>query len=253
MNINSWQVVKRRQWVKLPIPNEVIERINTKAKAEQPKFPIANERLDSLNEEESINDSEPKWNYEPDYFQEEEIEDSNGNEPDYFYEEEYELENTNDIQSEDQDVEETTEKTHGYNLRKTPQREAFRNKFEENVFMIYFNVLATYNIKKAVEEYGNEGTQSMLKEMKQLHDKDVFEPMDYNSLNERQKSKILRSLMFVKRINKFEVFLRLMHQVLLFLLKLYSSNRQLMQWKSVITLLSTLKELIFILLWMKKF
>ena len=200
LNINSWQVVKRRQWVKLPIPNEVIERINTKAKAEQPKFPIENERLDSLNEEEeSIDDSETKWNYEPDYFQEEEIEDSNGNEPDYFHEEEYELENNNDIHFENENVEETTKKTHGYNLRKTPQREAFRNKFEENVFMIYFNVLATYNIKKAVEEYGNEGTQSMLKEMKQLHDKDVFEPMDYNSLSERQKSKILRSLMFVKR------------------------------------------------------
>ena len=186
LNLNSWQVVKRRQWIKLPIPNDVIDNINAKAKTQQSKMPISNERLMSLNEDEenevvedTIDEQVPQWNYEPDYFHEEEADDPNGNEPDYFHEEEYQSE-ANEEHTNDEVAQESERKTHGYNLRKTPQREAWNNKFDENIFLMYFNVLATYNIKKAVQEYGDEGTQSMLKEMKQLHDKDVFEPMDYN-------------------------------------------------------------------------
>ena len=207
LSLNSWQVVKRRQWIKLPIPNDVIDKINAKAKTQQSKMPISSEPLVPLDEDEESEVAEEtndeqilQWNYEPDYFhEEEELDGQNGNEPDYFHEEEYQSE-ANEEHSNDQEVAQRPDKkAHGYNLRKTPQREAWNNKFNENIFMMYFNVLATYNIKKAVQEYGDEGTQSMLKEMKQLHDKDVFEPMDYNLLNEKQKSKILRSLMFVKR------------------------------------------------------
>ncbi|MBS1768271.1 MAG: hypothetical protein JSS77_01290 [Acidobacteria bacterium] len=202
LNLNSWQVLKRRGWVKLPIPKEIIEKINKKSLREQAKYGIGKEAfkpndLEFLNddEEEPLEEEEDKdteknpsdeeekeWNYEPNYFQEED-------------------EEVDEDQDEASDPEEEDDENvdHPYNLRKTPQREQYKAKYSNNVFVIYREILSTYNIRKAVEDYGAEGVESMTKEMKQLHDKDVFEPIDYNILDAKQKLRILRSLMFVKR------------------------------------------------------
>ncbi|MBS0645922.1 MAG: hypothetical protein JSR97_04975 [Verrucomicrobia bacterium] len=202
LNLNSWQVVKRRAWIKLPIPNHVIEKINAKSLREQAKYGIGKEAfklddLEFLNDDEeearegyddqpidekaAEREEEQEWNYEPNYFQEEEEASENA------------------VEEEESEEEEAEEVNQPYDLRKTPQREAYKNKFSNNVFVIYREILATYNIKKAINDYGEEGIESMTKEMKQLHDKDVFEPVDYNVLDALQKLRILRSIMLVKR------------------------------------------------------
>jgi hypothetical protein len=35
LNLNTWEVNKRRGWVKLPLPNEIIQKINAKSAREQ--------------------------------------------------------------------------------------------------------------------------------------------------------------------------------------------------------------------------
>ncbi|HNJ38565.1 MAG TPA: reverse transcriptase domain-containing protein [Nitrosomonas sp.] len=214
MNLNTWQVVKRRQWTKLPLPNEIINKINARAEKEELKlgfgdlrFKIGDRDLpdDEIEEEEgeevlpqenelqnygqAVPDNyvqEGPVDYEPHYFEEEE----DTYEPNYFQEEEEEA-----LAVEDNDAE--PEPPDGYNFRDTEQRRKWREKYG---FTLWGEtVLNTYNVKKALSLYGDEAKESMHKEMLQLYQKGVFSPVHYNELPNKQKVKLLRTLMFLKR------------------------------------------------------
>jgi hypothetical protein len=212
LNLNTWEVNKRRGWVKLPLPNDIIQKINAKSAREQQNannfqsndFDFDSDDEDDINDEydlppakasnlnnhaddkeESISKyvqdqaEEPEWDYEPTYFHEE---DDKSN----------------------QEIEHSS--SHGYQLRRTAQRKAREGEDvinEKQVFTLLnwndYNMFATYNTDKAIKDWGEEAKASMLKEMKQMHDKEVFEPVSSESLSSTQKTKVLRSLMHTKR------------------------------------------------------
>lgn len=212
MNLNTWQVVKRRQWVKLPLPNEIINKINARAAKEKERLSINDLRFrigeHDLPDDEAVEPEDPlpqevelqnygeglpgEVDYEPHYFQEEEPADP---EPHYFEEEE-EVEPPPEAEDAEE-VEDDPEPPAGYNLRDTEQRRRWR---EQYGFALWGEtVLNTYNVKKALSMYGDEAEESMRKEMRQLHEKGVFSPVHYNELSNKQKVKLLRTLMFLKR------------------------------------------------------
>jgi hypothetical protein len=80
---------------------------------------------------------------------------------------------------------------HSYNLRSTAKKRLTDTN--------EMPVLTTYNVKHAIKQYGQEAIDSIKKELLQLHEKGVFKPINYQTLSSKQKSHVLRSLMFVKR------------------------------------------------------
>lgn len=217
LNLNTWEVVKRRGWMKLPLPNDIIQKINAKSAREQMKTldgqKVTVGDLDFENDDTEENDEEngeisplpaetldnygnvpvDNDNQEP-AIQVENNEEWDYN-PQYFHDEDNALINDNNMEEGHDE-----ESSHGYNLRDTPQRRADREK-RALALLAYkvCKVFATYNTQKAIRDWGEEAEASMMKEMKQLHDKEVFEPVDYNSLTPKQKLGILRSLMHTKR------------------------------------------------------
>lgn len=92
MNLLTFEVVRRRSWVKMPLPNEVIDKINAKSSHEEVtyqrgglRFQLGETELmnDDDEHEEDVNqfesnidegvkdDEVEEINYEPDYFHEE--------------------------------------------------------------------------------------------------------------------------------------------------------------------------------------
>jgi Reverse transcriptase (RNA-dependent DNA polymerase) len=59
-------------------------------------------------------------------------------------------------------------------------------------------VMTQYNMKKGIKLFGTAGTDAVLKELKQLHDKNTFEPKSADSLSQEEKSAALQCLMFLK-------------------------------------------------------
>ena len=58
-------------------------------------------------------------------------------------------------------------------------------------------MLTNLSIPKAIKLFGAEALASVMKEVRQLHDKRVWTPVSYDSIN--NKAKIIRSLIFLKR------------------------------------------------------
>jgi hypothetical protein len=59
--------------------------------------------------------------------------------------------------------------------------------------------LTNLSVKRGLQLYGDEAHQAIVAEMAQLHNKNVFEGVKYNTLNAKQKRKILKTLMFLKK------------------------------------------------------
>ena len=57
--------------------------------------------------------------------------------------------------------------------------------------------LKTFNLKRGLLKFGEKGKQAATKEMKQLHDREVFIPMDPNTMKPSERKKILESLVFL--------------------------------------------------------
>jgi hypothetical protein len=79
--------------------------------------------------------------------------------------------------------------THRYDLR--PKRSSWRDK--------YAYAFTNISVKKGVNTIGVPAVLAMMKEIKQLHDKRTFRPVKSDFLDVRQRSKIIRSHMFLKR------------------------------------------------------
>jgi hypothetical protein len=79
-----------------------------------------------------------------------------------------------------------------YNLR--PRKHNWQTRYEEAV------ALTNISHRKAINEIGLEVAVSMTTEMMaQMHSKKVFEPVQYTMLDAQQRSKVVRSHLFMKR------------------------------------------------------
>jgi hypothetical protein len=192
LNLETWEVVKRRSWVRLPLPRLYIDKINAKVKRETAlyqngglRFRIGNTELpndDDDDEDErsvaevqnSIVNENQQVDYEPDYFHEEKDDEDIDNQPDYFHEEPY--------------------------VSDEVSLSAFKQWLNQFAMTLYgHQVLTTYTPQKGIKLFGAEAIASMESEMTQLHQKGVMRPVNYGDLTPKQKVRILRSLMFLKR------------------------------------------------------
>jgi hypothetical protein len=59
--------------------------------------------------------------------------------------------------------------------------------------------LTQYSVKKGLKIFGEPGAEAVVKEMQQLHDREVMEPKAANMLTKEEKGKALEYLMFLKK------------------------------------------------------
>jgi Reverse transcriptase (RNA-dependent DNA polymerase)/Zinc knuckle len=59
-------------------------------------------------------------------------------------------------------------------------------------------VFSQYSMKAGLKLFGDRGTEAVLKELKQLHDRDVMEPMDSSKMSREDRYRALSYLMFLK-------------------------------------------------------
>ena len=57
--------------------------------------------------------------------------------------------------------------------------------------------VVTYSLRKGIKEFGEQGKQSVVKEMKQLHDRNCFKPVNITTLSPTEKKRALESLIFL--------------------------------------------------------
>jgi hypothetical protein len=56
-----------------------------------------------------------------------------------------------------------------------------------------------YNTKRGIKEFGDDGANAVVKELQQLHDRQVLQPIDSKTLSPQEKKSSLQYLMFLKR------------------------------------------------------
>ena len=57
--------------------------------------------------------------------------------------------------------------------------------------------IVTYSLQKGIKKFGQQGRDAAYKEMKQMKDRDCFEPIHKLSLNETEKKRVMESLIFL--------------------------------------------------------
>ena len=60
-------------------------------------------------------------------------------------------------------------------------------------------ILTQYHVSKRLKNFGNDGVQAVPKDLCQLHDRMVMEPMDSKDLTTSEKKAALQYLMFLKK------------------------------------------------------
>jgi hypothetical protein len=216
LNLSTWKLVRRRSWKDLPMPTEVINMMNAKARGdtgvylemeageglksqedykpnvpEQIKLgvlePVVEDRRGSHSEHASENVFQQESEVESSgYGGDESVRSSEEIEPheELLIPQEKTPESTIVDASDDTEV----QVTHQYGLR--PKRSRWQDRFGL--------VLTNYSIAKGISKFGDKATASILKEVSQLQDKGVWEPMMFDELTADQKGKIVRSMLFLK-------------------------------------------------------
>ena len=59
-------------------------------------------------------------------------------------------------------------------------------------------VMTQMNLKQGIKAFGDKGVAAVLKEVKQIHDRNVMKPVYAGSLSKRHKKAALAYLMFLK-------------------------------------------------------
>ena len=59
--------------------------------------------------------------------------------------------------------------------------------------------LTQLSLKQGIKKFGDKGRDAVKKELRQLHDMTVFDPVDANTLTREQKNEALRLLMFLQQ------------------------------------------------------
>ena len=71
--------------------------------------------------------------------------------------------------------------------------------YKDQLATLKHTVLTQYTLKKGLQVFGPKGTEAVFAEMKQLHERNVCEPVHTEDLSIEQKSKALGYLMFLKQ------------------------------------------------------
>eukprot|EP00957_Ditylum_brightwellii_P004525 343735-Ditylum_brightwellii.AAC.1 len=64
---------------------------------------------------------------------------------------------------------------------------------------INHTLMTQYHVSKGLKIFGKEGTEAVMKELKQLHERSVLDPKDPNKLSEEEETVSLQNLMFLKK------------------------------------------------------
>jgi hypothetical protein len=57
--------------------------------------------------------------------------------------------------------------------------------------------LQTYSLKKGIKKFGEQGIEAVHKEMKQIHDRVVFEPISIKKMTILERKRAMESLIFL--------------------------------------------------------
>ena len=60
-----------------------------------------------------------------------------------------------------------------------------------------YNFIQTYSLNKGLQKFGEKGRLAALKEMKQLHDHRVWEPIRFDEMTKRERKQAMESLVFL--------------------------------------------------------
>jgi hypothetical protein len=59
--------------------------------------------------------------------------------------------------------------------------------------------MTQHGLRKGLKEFGNAGVEAVTKELQQLHDRNILEPINPNSITSEHKARALPYLMFLKK------------------------------------------------------
>jgi hypothetical protein len=194
--LHSWKVVQRRSWKVLPIPEEVITFINNKVdpprvEHAEPVVPAAPNLTPNENQQiiEDIEDfilaRQREVEAQTAYGVREPIDTT------WFSSEQP------DEKNESPNPESTFVTTNGkQNKWQLLLRQL--DVLEKHARIHRGIALSTMSVKVGIKKHGQAALKSLFEELKQLHDKGVFEAIDQNALTEAQLKRILRTLLFMK-------------------------------------------------------
>eukprot|EP00957_Ditylum_brightwellii_P165026 12564098-Ditylum_brightwellii.AAC.1 len=60
-------------------------------------------------------------------------------------------------------------------------------------------IMTQYHVSKGLKIFGKKGTEAVMSELKQLHNRSVLDPKDPNKLSDEEKKVSLQYLMFLKK------------------------------------------------------
>ena len=72
-----------------------------------------------------------------------------------------------------------------------------RDRFQARSLQYGNQYVTTYSLQRGVKEFGEQGKQAALKEMKQLHDRECFKPIHKSELSDIEKKRAMESLLFL--------------------------------------------------------
>ena len=72
-----------------------------------------------------------------------------------------------------------------------------RDRFQARSLQYGNQYVTTYSLQRGVKEFGEQGKQAALKEMKQLHDRECFKPIHKSEVSDIEKKRAMESLLFL--------------------------------------------------------
>jgi hypothetical protein len=177
LSLVSWKIIRRTEWKCLPMSNNVIELLNDYALSERELIVSESEYEESVSEQ--LIDSP--------------IVSELVNDDTIHDESESDIESTVDSESDEYQVSKSTTPTisNRYSLRSKAFIVRHYDSDDDSEL-----VLTNLSIKKAMNLYPDESTESIKKELGQMVEKKVWKPVHKNDIGNNN---IIRSLMFIKR------------------------------------------------------
>ena len=62
----------------------------------------------------------------------------------------------------------------------------------------HYFIFTTLSVKRGIKDYGDKARQAIIDELSQMLKKGVFRPVHYHQLSDQERSRVLRSIMFLK-------------------------------------------------------
>jgi hypothetical protein len=195
LSLATNRVLSRKSWTIMPMPNEVINLMNARATKNGVKEEVTTD--DDLKVHHSTMEQaiEPEIEIRDDSVVEHSIDTIEANSHDEMEDTAQTMENETHNAEIVIPTDEVTEQPSRYNLRST--RSNWRDRYTTAI--AHFSALANMSVGKSLKTMGGDAKTAIMSELRQIHDKGVFEAVRYSDLTPKQKMKIIRSLMFVKR------------------------------------------------------